>query len=79
MSDPNPSTINISNIRIAGVGGLGMVIVAAVVAYAVPDLRWFVLIGVVGGLVGGASYVAYRRRRGPLDWDKKPKSSLHHL
>jgi len=55
--------IDISRIHIGStVGGLGLVVMAAVVAYNVPALRWLALIGVTGGVVGGL-LIIYRRKR----------------
>jgi len=62
MADNDLSRINMSSIHVAGIGGLGMVVVAAVMVYVLPQLRLAALVGVVGGLVVGAALVAYRRR-----------------
>lgn len=53
--------INISKIKVAGVGGLGMVAMVGVVAYAVPEARQFVLLSYGAGIVGAIAFIAYRR------------------
>ena len=75
--------INISRIPVAGIGGLGLVIMAAVIMWVLPEIRLGVGIALVGGLIVGGAYIVYRRRQGPLNWDKtwkdKPESKFHHL
>ena len=53
--------INISSIKVAGVGGLGMVALVGVIAYALPEVRAFVLVSCAGGVIGGTGLIAYRR------------------
>ena len=53
--------INISKIKIAGVGGLGMVAMVGVVAYAMPEARQFVLLSYGAGVIGAFAFIAYRR------------------
>jgi hypothetical protein len=49
QSNGRPVEINMSGIPIAGVGGLGMVAVAIVMAYVLPE-SWMVIgLGVIGG------------------------------
>ena len=58
----SPDDINMSSIRVAGVGGLGMVAVSLVVALTMPAVG----IPVGAGLAMGAlmaSFLIYRRRR----------------
>jgi hypothetical protein len=52
--------INMSRIQVDGVGGLGLVVMAAVVAYAMPVVRDVTLLGLAGGVVGGAALAIYR-------------------
>lgn len=61
MSDDGRPEINMSRIRISGIGGLGMVAIAGVMAYALPEARGFVLGSLAGGCIMGILYIAYRR------------------
>ncbi len=63
MDDWDDSRINISSIRVAGVGGLGMIAMIGVIAYALPAVRWFVLVSLTAGVVGGLLLIAFRRVR----------------
>lgn len=66
LAPPSPSLINMANIRIEGLGGLGMV--AAVVAVAVADPR--IGLATIAAAVLGAGMalvlIAMRRRTGAL-------------
>ena len=61
MTDNDRSNINMSRIPVAGVGGLGMMVVAGIMAYVLPEARAFAIAGFVGGLVAGCALIAYRR------------------
>ena len=64
MSSKNPSSdIDISHIPVTGVAGLGMVVMAAAVASALPQMRWLAISSLVGGTVLGLSLIAVRNRR----------------
>lgn len=64
MSDQNRSgDINISKIPVDGIGGLGLVAGAAVVAIAFPALRWLAIAGLVGGAAIGLFLIGSRNRR----------------
>lgn len=66
--DPPPSTdvINVARIRVAGVGGLGLVAMAAVVSWAVPGIGVPVLVGLVLGTVLALALILRRRISGPM-------------
>ena len=64
MADSDPQ-INISRIKVAGVGGLGLVVVVAAMAWQMPEVRGFVIAGIAGGIIGAAALLSYRRWRGP--------------
>ena len=66
LAAPNPALINMANIRVEGIGGLGMV--AAVIAVAIADSRIRVAILIALVLGGGLALalIALRRRGGPL-------------
>jgi hypothetical protein len=58
--------INMARIRVAGVGGLGLVAVAVVVALFVPTIRQSVTAGLVLGVLLGVTLILLRRHAGPL-------------
>jgi hypothetical protein len=60
MADLEPPQINMSSIKVAGVGGLGMVAIVGVMAYAMPEVRGFVFLSLAGGVVAGLAFIAYR-------------------
>jgi hypothetical protein len=59
--------IDISHIHVAGVGGLGLVAMALVVATQFRAIGLALVLGLAGGLIGGAAFILRQRRRGPLD------------
>jgi hypothetical protein len=61
MSNAEGPEINMSRIKVSGVGGLGMVAIAGVMAYALPEARGFVFASLAGGFIVGVAFVAYRR------------------
>ena len=63
MSDREPRDINISKIPVDGIGGLGLVIAAAGVAFAMPSLRWLAIIALIGGSAIGLFLIGSRNRR----------------
>jgi hypothetical protein len=66
--------INMSGIPVAGVGGLGLVAVAALVAYVLPAAWWLVAFGATGGVLLGLGIVMFRRHHvtpGPSGDDPK--------
>jgi hypothetical protein len=58
--------INIAHIRAAGLGGLGLLAMALVVALFVPSIRLAVSVGLLTGAVLGVVMILRRRRTGPL-------------
>ena len=63
IDPPRHARINISAIPVAGIGGLGMIVIAAVIAITMPLVRWVVLSGAVAGTLLGGALIAYRRRQ----------------
>lgn len=61
MPNAEGPEINMSRIRVSGVGGLGMVAIAGVMAYVLPEARGFVFASLAGGVIAGVAFVAYRR------------------
>lgn len=67
-------SINMSGIPVSGVGGLGLVAIAALVAYVLPQAWWLVAFGGAGGVLLGLAIVTFRRHhvtRGPSGDDPK--------
>lgn len=56
--------INMSSIRVAGVGGLGLVAMAAAVALDIPRIAQSVGIGMGLGVIGAIATIIWRRRPG---------------
>jgi hypothetical protein len=72
-SEPvSADVINVSRIRVAGVGGLGLVAMAAAVALNVPRIGQSLAAGLVLGTVSAAVLILWRRHTGPL-----PSSAAH--
>jgi hypothetical protein len=78
MPDPSPvdrvdpfepistDVINVSRIRVVGIGGLGLVAMAAVVSIAVPSIGVPVAVSAVLGIVAAACLIVLRRRDGGM-------------
>ncbi len=58
--------INMSRIRVDGVGGLGLVAMALTVAWFVPRIRQYLAIGLALGVLLAVVLILLRRRRGPM-------------
>lgn len=58
--------INMAHIRVAGIGGLGLVAMAATVALNVPRVGQPVAAGMILGALSGAVLIFWRRRKGSL-------------
>jgi hypothetical protein len=61
MAEDERPQINMSSIKVAGIGGLGMVAMVCVMAVARPEIGAFVLLSGAGGIVAGTALIAYRR------------------
>lgn len=81
LAAPSPTLINMSNIRVEGVGGLGMVAAVVIVAAMDSRLRLATIIALVLGGALAATMIAMRRRTGPLPsaGDGPEDRSLLHL
>lgn len=81
LAAPSPSLINMANIKVEGVGGLGML--AAVVAVAVTDprIRLAMIVAAVLGVGLAVVLIAMRRRTGalPSTGDGPEDRSMLHL
>ena len=64
QQDPfTTDVINIAHIRVAGIGGLGLVAMAAVVAWNVPAIGFAMAVAVAGGAAIGGALIAWHRAR----------------
>lgn len=54
--------LNFSRLRVAGIGGAGLVFVSALVALQFQLIAVTVALGMVGGAITGVGLIAYRRR-----------------
>jgi len=80
LEAPSPSLINMSSIKVEGLGGLGMV--AAVIAVAIADPRIRLAVIIAGVLGGGLAFVLIRARRasgGLHSGDDPDADSMLHL
>lgn len=68
--------MNLSAVEVSGVGGLGLVALAAVISIVVPQLRWPMFAALAGGVVAGAMRVARGRRLGLSDPGRTGPASL---
>jgi hypothetical protein len=63
---PSTDVINAARIRVAGIGGLGLVAMATVVALFVPRIRFSLGLGLGLGVLLAAVLILRRRREGPM-------------
>jgi hypothetical protein len=73
-SDDQRAQINMSSIPVAGVGGLGLVAVALVMAFVFPEARWLLAAGLIGGAALAIVLVLARSHR-----DSRGGSSDPHV
>jgi hypothetical protein len=67
--DDGPSStnvINISSVRVAGIGGLGLVAMALLVAVFVPSIGVSQAIAAALGVLLAVGLILWRRRTGPM-------------
>lgn len=55
------SEINMSGIRVSGVGGLGLVALAMLMTAVLPAAWWLVVVGATGGVLLAAMLIVVRR------------------
>lgn len=58
--------INAARIRVAGIGGLGLLAMALVVAFNVPRIGLTLAAGALAGVALAAVLIVLRRKAGPL-------------
>ena len=66
------NVINIASVRVAGIGGLGLMAMALIVAVFVPSIGVSLAIAAVLGTVLAVGLILWRRRTGPM-----PSSGRH--
>ncbi len=68
LDDQSRSTdvVNISRIRVAGIGGLGLIAMALIVAWFVPRIGQTLLLGAAAGVVLAVALILRRRAAGPM-------------
>jgi hypothetical protein len=59
--DDRRPEINMSAIPVAGIGGLGLLAMAVVVAWVIPEGRWLLGLSAIGGAIIGLAIVVIRR------------------
>lgn len=60
----NTDVINFARLRIAGVGGLGVIVVAAAMAMTFPRIGWSVVLSAVAGVALATVWIVSRRQHG---------------
>jgi hypothetical protein len=58
--------INMASIKVTGIGGLGLVAMAAAVAFDVPLIGQAIAVGLAFGISGALIAILWRRHTGPL-------------
>ena len=66
LDSASPDVINMSRIRVSGIGGLGLVAMALAVALDVPRIGASVAIGLVSGVALAVIMIARQRRAGVM-------------
>src|SRR5262249_29511968 len=61
----SPDMINMAHIRVAGVGGLGMIAASLIVAVNLPEIGFALLVAMVLGAIVGGGLIVYRSRWNP--------------
>jgi hypothetical protein len=72
LEPPSTGIINMARIRVSGIGGLGMVAMALVVAAFVPSIRLSMAIAFALGIGLAVVLIGIRRRKGPLPSGQEP-------
>jgi hypothetical protein len=76
---PSPSLINMSSIKVEGLGGLGMVAAVIAVAIADPRIRTAVLVAMILGGVLALVLIARRRREADRSESGPGGESMLHI
>lgn len=71
-------TINIAHIPVIGIGGLGLVAMAAFVAWFLPRGQVLISWSVVGAVIGASLFLMWRHfHRGGSPFEESPRETLH--
>jgi len=60
----DPATLNLSGIRVQGIGGLGLIAVVLLISFTMPAAWWLAATGLGSGIVLGVFLIMRRRRLG---------------
>lgn len=60
----NTDVINFARLRVAGVGGLGVIVVAGAMAMTFPRIGWSVVLSAVAGVALAVIWIVSRREHG---------------
>lgn len=69
--------INMAHIPVMGVGGLGIVAMAVVVALALPEGRTQLAWGMTGAVLGAGTLILWRHFTGSAPFAEHPEETLH--
>jgi hypothetical protein len=70
-------TINYASIPVIGIGGLGLVVMAAGVAWVVPGGPQLVIWSTAGGILGAGALLTWRHFHGGTPFEQHPQDTLH--
>jgi hypothetical protein len=65
-TDRSTDVINVARIRVAGIGGLGLLAMALIVAFYIPRIGQTLTVGAIAGVALAAVLILLRRKTGPL-------------
>lgn len=74
----DPATINLSGIKVRGIGGLGLLAIIGLITIVMPQAWFLVLTGLTGGVVIGVVAIVRRRNRGLSGPEGSAPLSLFH-
>lgn len=74
----DPATINLSGIKVRGIGGLGLLAIIGLITIVMPQAWLLVLTGLTGGVVVGVVAIVRRRNRGLSGPEGSAPVSLFH-
>lgn len=57
----NTDLINVSRVRVAGVGGIGLMVVAAAMAMTFPRIGWSMVVSAIAGVALAMTWIVMRR------------------